>query len=123
MITFLLLKILRCLFVPVLDNRSHFPASSTMSPLLKEGKYKHVTRALSCHHSGQIKLHLSYVELLGNSLSDLLNPGGKKVEVMEDKFGKVIVVLFFFTRKEISKTGPSFIFLVGVFCPNDIKNR
>jgi hypothetical protein len=32
---------------------------------------------------------VSYVELLGNSLSDLLNPAGNKVEVMEDKFGKV----------------------------------
>ena len=39
--------------------------------------------------TGEVKLHVCYVELLGNSLADLLKPGGKKVEVMEDKFGKV----------------------------------
>ena len=42
---------------------------------------------------GEIRLHVSYVELLGNTLSDLLSPvGGAKVEVMEDKFGKVPLV-------------------------------
>ena len=42
-----------------------------------------------CYMTGEVKLHVCYVELLGNSLADLLKPGGKKVEVMEDKFGKV----------------------------------
>ena len=34
------------------------------------------------------KLHLGFLELLGNSATDLLNQGSK-VDVLEDKFGKV----------------------------------
>jgi hypothetical protein len=47
---------------------------------------------------GEVKLYASYVELLGNNLSDLLSPGGRKLEVMEDKFGKVrrLLILFLF---------------------------
>ncbi len=38
-----------------------------------------------------MKLHVSYIELLGDSLFDLLNLGDKKrVDLMEDKFGKVV---------------------------------
>ena len=39
----------------------------------------------------EIKLHLGFIELLGNSATDLLNPG-TKVDVLEDKFGKVNLV-------------------------------
>ena len=34
------------------------------------------------------KLHLGFLELIGNSATDLLNQGSK-VDVLEDKFGKV----------------------------------
>jgi len=39
----------------------------------------------------EIKIHLGFMELLGNTATDLLNPG-VKVEVLEDKFGKVNLV-------------------------------
>ena len=39
----------------------------------------------------KIKIHLGFMELLGNTATDLLNPG-VKVEVLEDKFGKVNLV-------------------------------
>ena len=39
----------------------------------------------------EIKIHLGFMELLGNTATDLLNPG-VKVDVLEDKFGKVNLV-------------------------------
>jgi len=43
--------------------------------------------------NGTILLHVSYFELLGSGLSDLLSPGQhKKLEILEDKFGAVNVV-------------------------------
>ena len=39
----------------------------------------------------EIKIHLGFLELLGNTATDLLNPG-VKVDVLEDKFGKVNLV-------------------------------
>jgi len=38
-----------------------------------------------------LKLHLSYIQLLGNAASDLLD-GNTKVDILEDKFGKVNIV-------------------------------
>eukprot|EP00092_Neocalanus_flemingeri_P034043 GFUD01037022.1.p1 GENE.GFUD01037022.1~~GFUD01037022.1.p1 ORF type:complete len:627 (+),score=181.38 GFUD01037022.1:64-1944(+) len=38
-----------------------------------------------------IKLHISYIQLLGNAASDLLNDN-MKVDILEDKFGKVKIV-------------------------------
>ena len=37
-----------------------------------------------------IKLHLSFIQLLGNSMTDLLSEAN--VSVMEDKFGKIQMV-------------------------------
>ena len=39
----------------------------------------------------EVKVHLGFMELLGNTATDLLNPG-VRVEVLEDKFGKVNLV-------------------------------
>jgi len=39
----------------------------------------------------EIKIHLGFMEMLGNASTDLLNPG-VKVDVLEDKFGKVNLV-------------------------------